>query len=1072
MKRIGTRCIAAACAVAVHASIVLAQGTFHFEDNFNRDPWDNAQTNTALPAWSTPGSIYNPPIDGSLIQAEVVVNGTSFQIRLNGETYLDLTDSDLGTGSVGVMSWAQRGGVPWLGTVCETLKVTGSVPLQENWQLPSSVPTTWTRPALAQADGTAANADILKGAFEWDFITGSIVENSGVYSWATAAGANTDFIGPMLVYNGAGANDWTDYRVRTRMVSIDDDGIGLIVRYHDTTDTTSLYRVTFCAQATGSGTTRAIQGVSIQKAVHNKAAGTTQWTNIGSSSNFIYTKGRMFDVAVTVRNNGSQTDFAIDVIDDPKGSATVIGTITLSDATNPITAGSAGLQQWGNNSNRWLAYGGADTPFVQTLDTTPVTLLGNIFQIGYNNWVSTYNSTNWLDFYTAGTTFQDNLPAFGISFDTQNLMEASDGRYKPDSTAATDGKYTPFYLYKSGFNAGASYTLLADLRSYDDDGIGLIFGYQNESNYFRVGLRAQASSNLGFANGISVQKIVGGTITQIALATTKPTRSQMAGMWLQKLGTGAIEMSENASMNDGVNAIGIEFQGPRLVRGDAAWTDYTWETVIEALDNDGIGVLFRYQDEKNYYRLTFQSEVLTSFGAVPAGITLQRVVDGVYSELFRDIDPTKSGDNGADATAGFIYSAPQSTLGYQIWRPRVVAVGGTFRIEIDAILTDGTEFPNYYTATVTDPAPLTHGKVGIHTWGHSANEFRDFKLTLAGHAQPEFFDGHNNADAKGWTDATIATMSDPNVVEGETAGEAGTAAGSPISGFGIRVDLNAIGVRDNRYIQGTGQDPDNLNAGTADFEGPRAVVGSLAWADYTYSVDVRTFDNDGLGIIYRYQNENNFYRLMFMNQDGNNLGAPPRGVSAQKRLNGTFSKVFWSGDGGDNFIYTPGERWHVDLVATGGNFTVKVTQLDGDVDKDGKTEYNFAFSDTTNPILSGKVGVTAWGARGVANESNTLLGGLDWTKNFCQGADFDNVVVDGTKTRVAPDLNGDTHIDLTDFDLWRACFTGPSIPLVDPNEICSNSDIDGDNDVDQADFGLFQRCYEGPDKTFDPHCVD
>ena len=606
----------------------------------------------------------------------------------------------------------------------------------------------------------------------------------------------------------------------------------------------------------------------------------------------------------------------------------------------------------------------------------------------------------------------------------------------------------------------------------DNDGLGIIFGYKDNQNYFRAGFRVENPATYGFPTGISVQKVVNGTITPLGVSAGRATRAQLAGMWVQKFATGAVEMSDNAGMNDGVNAVGVEFQGPRLVRGDVNWTDYTWEAVIDAQDNDGIGLLFRYQDEKNYYRLTFQSELLTAYGSVPQGISLQRVVNGVYSELLRDTDATKSGNNNSDPTAGFLYQDVQSILGYKIWRPRVVATGGTFRIEIDAILTDGTEYPSYYVATVTDPAPLTHGKVGIHTWSHNANEFRDFKLTLAGSASPVFFDGHNNADAKGWADATIATMSDPAAVAGEDAGSAGTAAGSPISGFGVRVDLDALGVRDNRYISGTGQNASNLNAGTVDFDGPRAVVGSLAWADYTYSIDLRTMDDDGLGIVFRYQSEKNFYRLMFMSQNGNNLGPPPRGVSAQKRFNGTYSKLFWSGDGGDNFIYTPGERWHVDLVAEGANFTVKVTQLDGDVDKDGKTEYNFAFTDAADPILSGKVGVTAWGSKAAANEANSLLGGLDWTKNFVEGAVFDNVVVEGTKTRLAPDLNGDTFIDLVDFDLWRACYTGPDIPLVDPNETCTNSDIDGDNDVDQVDFGFFQRCFSGTWTVFDPHCVD
>ena len=45
--------------------------------------------------------------------------------------------------------------------------------------------------------------------------------------------------------------------------------------------------------------------------------------------------------------------------------------------------------------------------------------------------------------------------------------------------------------------------------------MGLVWNYQDVNNYFRVGLRQQpASGNVGGTEGLSVQKIVGGTLTQ------------------------------------------------------------------------------------------------------------------------------------------------------------------------------------------------------------------------------------------------------------------------------------------------------------------------------------------------------------------------------------------------------------------------------------------------------------------------------------------------------------------------------------------------------------------------------
>ena len=54
------------------------------------------------------------------------------------------------------------------------------------------------------------------------------------------------------------------------------------------------------------------------------------------------------------------------------------------------------------------------------------------------------------------------------------------------------------------------------------------------------------------------------------------------------------------------------------------------------------------------------------------------------------------------------------------------------------------------------------------------------------------------------------------------------------------------------------------------------------------------------------------------------------------------------------------------------------------------------------------------------------------------------------------DLDQDTKVDRTDFDLYQSCITGPALGPV--SEPCEPLDVDVDGDIDQADFAAFQAC--------------
>jgi hypothetical protein len=142
-------------------------------------------------------------------------------------------------------------------------------------------------------------------------------------------------------------------------------------------------------------------------------------------------------------------------------------------------------------------------------------LVGNPYVTGFEGWTSTY--------VTAPTQVGP-PPSWGVlltpdpTLGERFLFEASDGREADAVTTAGmgDGKYKPYLMINTADTTPASYTINYQLASMDNDGFGVVFGYQDNDNYFRVGFREQADGNLGFEEGTSVQKVVNGVITNLA----------------------------------------------------------------------------------------------------------------------------------------------------------------------------------------------------------------------------------------------------------------------------------------------------------------------------------------------------------------------------------------------------------------------------------------------------------------------------------------------------------------------------------------------------------------------------
>jgi len=77
------------------------------------------------------------------------------------------------------------------------------------------------------------------------------------------------------------------------------------------------------------------------------------------------------------------------------------------------------------------------------------------------------------------------------------------------------------------------------------------------------------------------------------------------------------------------------------------------------------------------------------------------------------------------------------------------------------------------------------------------------------------------------------------------------------------------------------QDEFNVHLGTHIF------TGNKSWKNYSFNAILKTTDDDGIGIIFRYQDRNNYYRLLFLNDAGN--GGPFRRL--QKMTEGVLTTI-------------------------------------------------------------------------------------------------------------------------------------------------------------------------------------
>ena len=213
-------------------------------------------------------------------------------------------------------------------------------------------------------------------------------------------------------------------------------------------------------------------------------------------------------------------------------------------------------------------------------------------------------TSNWVDAFPPPTRAGN----WRLSLHNPTLMDTNNANPPTAGAVNNTGTHEPDVLIKNTFTAPAAYVYTARMRTNDDDLLGIVWNYLDPNNYFRAGIRQQpASGTFGGTEGFSIQKIVGGVVTQLfpaaPMATPSPiTQAMIDGRTpfdLQVIVNGTnyevvFNGTSQASGSDAALVAGrkVGFQS-WAQQSDAAAVTPFWGTEIESVSvTQGASTLF------------------------------------------------------------------------------------------------------------------------------------------------------------------------------------------------------------------------------------------------------------------------------------------------------------------------------------------------------------------------------------------------------------------------------------------------------------------------------------------------
>ena len=310
-----------------------------------------------------------------------------------------------------------------------------------------------------------------------------------------------------------------------------------------------------------------------------------------------------------------------------------------------------------------------------------------------------------------------------------------------------------------------------------------------------------------------------------------------------------------------------------LINDTVAPANFTFTVRMRASDNDACGLIWGYLDEGTFYRVVFANEA-GRVGWPFTGWNVDRMVNGEFTDLF-----------GRGNT-----NVPYTDFTYTANRMFDVVIGMTNGLLSVTVVDDSTNAP-----VVIPPRgkPTSAGGSGGQSWrvcvgpagdGHTDGlpnvGVRFHSVAL----EPTPLAGGGNPLAPTWS--TLITP------RGD--GTADVGASPPI--WCLMLDANGTTSR-LREASGRFQNADNDADSSTNFCAATVVAGdALNWSNYVFSARCIPSDDDAWGLMVRYQNPTNWYRIGFRRQNAPGTGGGPiltgckGGLSIQKCVNGVFIK--------------------------------------------------------------------------------------------------------------------------------------------------------------------------------------